>query len=131
MAQPQIFDTPPPVKPLVPSGRPIHTGAAPKAGTHRTGGPAPAEPQSSPERDLFLAVIERTLNDALGHALTGTRPQDAPAVRAEAVQWFTEAGRDFQLVCEMAEVDPEALRKVALRRIAEQAAPPPSKRKAA
>jgi hypothetical protein len=121
MVQPQILDTPPPVKPLVPSMRPVHTGAAPKAGTRRAGmAVVPQEPPSIPERAIFLAVIERAMNDALGIALSASRPRDVARIRGEAVQWFTEAGRDFHMVCEMAGVDPDALRTTALRRIAGQ-----------
>ena len=58
------------------------------------------------DKQLWAAVLSLAIEDAQS---VGTSRQ-AQANRADAVRWFCEGGKDFQLVCTLAGVDPEAVR---------------------
>jgi hypothetical protein len=52
----------------------------------------------TPEQQLWSAVLETALNDALTHK--------DPDERERAVRWFKEGGQHFQMVCDMANYEP-------------------------
>lgn len=75
--------------------------------------PVAAEPVS-PERQLWCAVIIHTLYEASGriaYAEKGERDR----IRRDAIAWFERADADFQDVCCLADLAPEAVREGALR----------------
>ncbi|MDE2096391.1 MAG: hypothetical protein KGL39_04030 [Patescibacteria group bacterium] len=80
-----------------------------------------AEPQPTIERDnhraLWRSVILRACSDALGIGTAdgNRRYAETKLVQARAQQWFREAGRDFRMVCEMAEMNDALVRKVMLK----------------
>jgi hypothetical protein len=83
------------------------------------------------ERDLWLAVIEQAANDALwldrapekpittSHNDEKRRRDVAAGVRAR--RWFLENGSDYQRVCDMAGVCPDATRATLKKLLAGQA----------
>lgn len=69
-----------------------------------------------PERQLWCAVIIHTLYEAAGRVSYAERGEH-DGVRREAIAWFEDAGEDFQAVCELAGLTPDAVRSGALRAI--------------
>jgi hypothetical protein len=63
-----------------------------------------------PERQLWCAVVERALQDAVGPAAMAASEKARQPERQDALQWFLEAGRDYQLACDGAGIDPDHLR---------------------
>jgi hypothetical protein len=57
------------------------------------------------ERDLWRAVMRRAIEDLF---LDGTE-REKVAARREAHEWFRRAGRDFEFVCQMNGLEPEAV----------------------
>jgi len=70
------------------------------------------------ELALWRAVIAQALEDASGHpgALNGwdVRRGTSGRVVEAARQWFREAGPAFATVCELAGLEPAAVRRAAL-----------------
>jgi hypothetical protein len=64
-----------------------------------------------PERQLWCAVVERALQDAVGPAATGAQDDARRPERQDALEWFLENGRDYQIACDAAGVDAEHLRQ--------------------
>ncbi|MBF0195712.1 MAG: hypothetical protein HQL71_14210 [Magnetococcales bacterium] len=50
------------------------------------------------EQMLWSAVLETALNDALTHK--------DPEERKRAIKWFKDGGQHFQMVCDMANYEP-------------------------
>ena len=71
-----------------------------------------AEPTS--RRSMWRAVIQTALEDVRGEHLSGLGAGRAKRVRAEAVQWFAEAGEDFQTVCGLADLEQGLVRNHAM-----------------
>lgn len=70
-------------------------------------------------RDLWIAVIELALADVNSKPagkLVSLTDDDGEVIdsRADALEWFTDAGEDFRFVCDMAGIDPEHVRRLAL-----------------
>ena len=63
-----------------------------------------------PERQLWCAVVERALQDAVGPAAMAARDEARRPERQDALQWFLENSRDYQMACDAAGVDPDHLR---------------------
>ena len=85
----------------------------------------PADRPTIVERDLWLAVVRRVLEDGLGTAdlLPGFRARmDDSFARAEARRWlvldFGTWAEDREEVCTLAGLDPDAIRDLARRRLA-------------
>ena len=64
----------------------------------------------SPERQLWCAVVERALQDAVGPSAAIDHGEARRRERQDALQWFLEGGRDYQMACDAAGVDPDHLR---------------------
>ena len=71
----------------------------------------------SPERQLWCAVIERAVQDAIDHVGAVSEGPARNRAREEARQWFIENSRDFQKTCDAAGYDPDFLRSRVLRLI--------------
>lgn len=71
----------------------------------------------TPDRALWSAVILQALDDATGYP-PGESRRSRPVVKAEARQWFEDAGPSFVHACTEAGLDPAAVRAGALRFIA-------------
>jgi hypothetical protein len=71
-----------------------------------------------PERQLWCAVVERALQDAVGGA-AGARDEARRRERQDALRWFVDAGHDYRLACDAAGIDAEHLRHRVLRLAAE------------
>jgi hypothetical protein len=65
---------------------------------------------SFPERQLWCAVVERALQDAVGSSAAVDQCEARRRERQDALQWFLEGGRDYQMACDAAGVDPDHLR---------------------
>ena len=68
-----------------------------------------------PERQLWCAVVERALQDAVGSAAITARAEAGRPERQDALQWFLEGGHDYQLACDAAGIDPDDLRHRVLK----------------
>jgi hypothetical protein len=64
----------------------------------------------SPERQLWCAVVERAMQDAVGCNAAMADREVRRRERQDALNWFLEGGRDYQLACDAAGVDPDHLR---------------------
>ena len=74
--------------------------------------------------ELWAAVILQALADAQGRsrAVRGDHRDDdgnVIDVQAEALEWFTDAGPDFLEVCDLAGMNPDVVRRVALNPLPE------------
>jgi hypothetical protein len=78
---------------------------------------APNTTDHSPERQLWCAVIERAVQDAIDHVGAVSEGPARNRAREEARQWFIENSRDFQKTCDAAGYDPDFLRSRVLRLI--------------
>lgn len=67
-----------------------------------------------PERRLMQAVILTAIADACGSAVQGRRDFIIEADKRDAIRWLSEAGHDFQRVCELAGLHHETVRKFSL-----------------
>ena len=67
------------------------------------------------ERQLWCAVVERALQDAIGPAAMSARDELRRPERQDALEWFLENGRDYQMACDAAGIDAEYLRHHVLR----------------
>lgn len=63
----------------------------------------------SPEQKLWIAVLEIAVEDAL----TNKDPDEKEAAR----RWFREGGSHFKFVCDLADFDPDYVRKQVMRLI--------------
>lgn len=66
-------------------------------------------------RQLWCAVLQRALDDALGSY--GDLNSDQGNPQAHAIAWFQRGGDWFQQVCGMADLDPDTVRASALEMI--------------
>jgi hypothetical protein len=73
----------------------------------------------SPERQLWCAVIDRALQDALDSVSTISDPDERHHIRDGARRWFERNGMDFRLTCESAGYDPDVLRRRVMHILAE------------
>ncbi|WP_130470321.1 hypothetical protein [Candidatus Magnetaquicoccus inordinatus] len=62
-----------------------------------------------PERKLWIAVLSTAINDALF--------AEDPLTKQTARRWFQQGGKSFALVCELANFEPEFVRKKILQTI--------------
>lgn len=76
------------------------------------------ETSSSSDRTLWRAVIAQALFDAT-RKLSKVRSAAEQRDRDEARRWLTEPSRDFTHVCNLAELEPDAIRHLAVQRIAD------------
>ncbi|MBF0146754.1 MAG: hypothetical protein HQL84_11730 [Magnetococcales bacterium] len=63
----------------------------------------------TPEQKLWIAVLETAVEDALTHK----DPDEKEAAR----KWFREGGSHFKFVCDLADFDPDYVRKQVMRLI--------------
>lgn len=69
----------------------------------------------SRERQLWCAVIERAVQDAVRpDGVPGATPEQTRQ-RDEARRWFADNGHDFRIACDAAGFDPDTLRDRVLR----------------
>lgn len=64
---------------------------------------------ASPEASLWCGVILMAINDALGRGYRNN-PRERQLNRSTAANWLLSDRRDFRLVCDLAGLDPLALR---------------------
>ena len=86
--------------------------------------PDDSSDDSSVERTLWISVIAQAWNDAFTTPRSipaGSTPGQADMVRGDARRWLTlDFGRwrdDRETVCELAVVDPDALRRMARKKL--------------
>lgn len=75
----------------------------------------------SAERQLWCAVVDRAMQDAMDRIATVSGPHERLRLREEARQWFLRNGDDFRAACESAGYDPDYLRSRILSMIARAA----------
>ena len=61
-------------------------------------------------RALWAAVLHQALLEATGGSGVGDGRASARAARGRSEAWFARGGRDFEMVCAFAGVDPDAVR---------------------
>jgi hypothetical protein len=76
-----------------------------------------SQPISSAERQLWCAVLDRALQDAMDRIATVSGPHERQKLRQEARDWFLRNGDDFRAACESAGYDPDYFRSRALSMI--------------
>jgi hypothetical protein len=64
----------------------------------------------SAERQLWCAVVDRAMQDAMDRIATVSGPHERQKLRQEAREWFLRNGDDFRVACESAGYDPDYLR---------------------
>ncbi len=69
-------------------------------------------PTATPEKDLWIAVINTALEDALAS-------QDTE-LKEKAREWFRRGGQDFKLACDMADLDASSVQKRVISVIGKQ-----------
>jgi hypothetical protein len=74
--------------------------------------------QTTPERRLVLAIILNAIADATGCGSTRSYQNTMDRDRRTALQWFEDAGQDFQHICLLAGFEPSNVRRAALEFIA-------------
>lgn len=65
---------------------------------------------ASPEQALFRAVIARAIMDAKGASISGKVGLESLA-KQQARSWLLSGGRDFEMVCALADISASALRQ--------------------
>lgn len=65
---------------------------------------------SSAERQLWCAVLDRALEDAMNRVAAVSGPRERLKLCREARRWFALNGTEFRLACESAGYDPDHLR---------------------
>ncbi len=68
------------------------------------------EQRHSAERQLWCAVLDRAMQDAMDRIATVSGPHERQKLRQEARDWFLRNGQDFRAACESAGYDPDYLR---------------------
>ena len=66
--------------------------------------------ESSAERQLWCAVLERALDDAMDRVGAVSGPMQRQKLRREAREWFDLNSIEFRSACESAGFDPDYLR---------------------
>lgn len=69
---------------------------------------------ASPEQRMFRAVITEAVMDAIGKSRVSESTGPRDLARRQALSWFHDAGRDFQAVCELADLDPARTRSAVI-----------------
>jgi hypothetical protein len=64
----------------------------------------------SAERQLWCAVIDRALHDAMDRVAAVSAPAERQKIREDARRWFLSNGSGFRIACEAAGYDPDYLR---------------------
>ena len=68
----------------------------------------------TPEHRLAMAIIINAIGEAMGHSSITESDAARNRCQSAALRWFTEADTDFQAVCDLADLNPDAVRKAAL-----------------
>lgn len=61
--------------------------------------------------DIGCAIIWQAVADSMGRNIQSQSPGGKRRIQREAHDWFTRPSEDFDTVCAMVNIDPEALRK--------------------
>jgi hypothetical protein len=69
------------------------------------------------EQQLWCAVISRAFEDAAGATTAIGDPRQRQRARAEAHDWFTANGHDFQWICDAAGFESDVVRASVLDRL--------------
>jgi hypothetical protein len=69
-----------------------------------------ARADRSGERQLWCAVIDRALHDAMDRVAAVSEPTERLKIREDARRWFLRNGNSFRIACEAAGYDPDYLR---------------------
>ena len=75
------------------------------------------EERHSAERQLWCAVLDRAMQDAMDRIATVSGAHERHKLREEARQWFLRNGDDFRSACESAGYDPDYFRSRVLSMI--------------
>lgn len=78
---------------------------------------------------MWRAVINRALDDACGHCGGEGRPSQQEIIVERAIGWLVNAGRDMRLVCDLADLNPQAVKNRAVAEIERTAASSPTRQK--
>jgi hypothetical protein len=62
------------------------------------------------ERQLWCAVIDRALQDALDRVAAVSESSERNRIRDDARAWFVRNSSEFRIACESAGFDPDELR---------------------
>lgn len=62
------------------------------------------------ERQLWCAVLDRALDDAMDRVAAASGPRERVRLCNEARQWFMSNGQEFRIACDGAGFDPDHLR---------------------
>ena len=71
----------------------------------------------SAERQLWCAVLDRAMQDAMDRIATVSGAHERHKLREEAREWFLRNGDEFRSACESAGYDPDYLRNRVLSMI--------------
>src|SRR5579864_881865 len=75
------------------------------------------ERRHSAERQLWCAVLDRAMQDAMDRIATVSGAHERDKLREEAREWFLRNGDDFRSACESAGYDPDYFRSRVLSMI--------------
>lgn len=75
------------------------------------------EQRHSAERQLWCAVLDRAMQDAMDRIATVSGTHERQKLREEARDWFLRNDVDFRSACESAGYDPDYLRSRVLSMI--------------
>ena len=85
-----------------------------------------AEPVRNGEQAMWRAVIDRALDDACGHCGGEGRYSQRERIIENAVAWFDRTGIDMRMVCDLADLNSEAVSIRAAAEIRRTALEPPT-----
>ena len=68
----------------------------------------------NPEKNLWCSVLKRAIEDASGTVESQHHKATREAIRRATTVWFERGDRDFRMVCEMADFDPDYVQQKAL-----------------
>jgi hypothetical protein len=75
------------------------------------------EQRHSAERQLWCAVLDRAMQDAMDRIATVSGAHEREKLREEAREWFMRNDTDFRSACESAGYDPDYFRSRVLSMI--------------
>ncbi len=84
-------------------------------------------PPGAGEKALWRAVVDRALDDACGHC--GGTPRNTMVATEQAAAWLLRNGANMRLVCDLADLDPQAVKNRAATEIATAASHPSTRKR--
>ena len=90
---------------------------------------AQAQPVQRGEVALWRAVVDRALDDACGHCGGEGRYNQKELIIARAGSWFRNLGIDMRFVCDLADLNPQAVSIRAAEEIRRSALEAPTRKR--